>query len=159
MRPANFPSIRLAQLAMLVHESVHLFSKIIDGESVKEIISLLNVTANDYWHYHYVFDEPSAFKKKALGRQMVENILINTVAPVLFAFGRYHQEDKFKEKAIQWMEALAAEKNNITRGFEALGIECKNAADSQALIRLKKEYCDRKRCLDCAVGNKLLRER
>jgi len=85
MRPSNFPTIRLAQLAMLVHSSLHLFSKIKEAKDVKSIRQLLQVTANDYWHYHYVFDEVSAFKKKKLGEQMIDNILINTIVPILFA--------------------------------------------------------------------------
>ncbi|MGG9962663.1 DUF2851 family protein [Ferruginibacter sp. SUN106] len=159
MRPANFPSVRLAQLAMLIHSSLHLFSSIKDSKTIKQVKALLDVTANDYWHYHYMPDEASAFKKKNLGIQMIDNILINTVVPVLFAYGLYHKENSYKEKALQWLTEIAAEKNAITKGFVALGIENANAFDSQALIQLKNEYCNKKRCLDCAVGNKLLKER
>ena len=157
MRPSNFPTVRLAQLAMLVHNSLHLFSKIKEGKDVKSIKHLLEVTANDYWHYHYVFDEISAFKKKKLGEQMIENILINTVIPVLFAYGHYHHENMYKDKALQWLEDITAEKNSITGGFTVLQVENKTAFDSQALIQLKNEYCNKKRCLDCSVGNKLIR--
>ena len=157
MRPSNFPTIRLAQLAMLVHNSLHLFSKIKEANDLKNIKQLLQVTANDYWHYHYVFDETSAFKKKKLGEQMTGNILINTVVPILFAYGHYHHENVYKDKALQWLEDIKAEKNSITNGFESLQVENKNAFDSQALIQLKNEYCNKKRCLDCSVGNKLLR--
>lgn len=157
MRPSNFPTVRLAQLAMLVHGSLHLFSKIKESKDVKSIKQLLEVTANDYWHYHYVFDETSAFKKKNLGEQMIENILINTVVPILFAYGHHYQEVMYKDKALQWLEDIKAEKNSISKGFEALQVENKTAFDSQALIQLKNEYCNKKRCLDCSVGNKLLR--
>ncbi|MFM6925058.1 MAG: DUF2851 family protein [Ferruginibacter sp.] len=157
MRPSNFPTVRLAQLAMLVHNSLHLFSKIKEANDVKAIKQLLQVTANDYWHYHYIFDETSAFKKKKLGEQMTDNILINTVVPILFAYGHYHQENRYKDKAIQWLEDIRAEKNSITKGFEILQVENKTAFDSQALIQLKNEYCNKKRCLDCSVGNKLIR--
>jgi hypothetical protein len=142
---------------MLVHNSLHLFSKIKEGSSIKSIRQLLQVTPNDYWHYHYVFDEPSAFKKKKLGEEMINNILINTVVPVLFAYGHYHGESSYKEKALQWLEVIDAEKNSITRGFAALQVGNKSAFDSQALLQLRNEYCSTKRCLDCAVGNKLLR--
>ena len=157
MRPSNFPSVRLAQLAMLVHNSLHLFSKIKESRDSKSIKQLLEVTANDYWHYHYVFDETSAFKKKKLGEQMIENILINTVVPILFAYGHYHHENIYKDKALQWLEDIKAEKNSITKGFEALHVENKTAFDSQALLQLKNEYCNKKRCLDCSIGNKLVR--
>ena len=157
MRPGNFPTIRLAELAMLVHESAHLFSKIKEAASAKVIKQFFEVTANDYWHYHYQFDETSSFKKKKTGPSMIDNIIINTVAPVLFAYGNYHSENRYKGKALQCMEEIAAEKNLITKGFEQLNIENKNAWDSQALIELKNEYCNKKRCLECAAGNSILK--
>ncbi len=157
MRPGNFPTIRLAQLAALITESAHLFSKIKEAKSVKEISKWFDVTANDYWHYHYRFDEASSFKKKKLGAAMIDNIIINTVAPVLFAYGTYHDEQKYKDKALKWLEATAAESNSISKGFQQLGIENKNAFDSQSIIELKTQYCDRKMCLDCGVGNYLLK--
>ena len=157
MRPVNFPTVRLAQLAMLVHQSAHLFSKIKEAGAVKEIKNWFDVTANDYWHYHYRFDESSSFKKKKLGETMIDNIIINTVAPVLFAYGSYHNEQQYKDKALLWLESTAPEANSITKGFAGLGIENKNAFDSQALIELKNEYCSKKRCLECGVGNALLK--
>lgn len=157
MRPSNFPTIRLAQLAMLIHHSLHLFSKIKEAVTLKQIRSLLDVTANDYWHYHYLFDEPGAFKEKHLGTQMINNILINTIVPILFSYGHFHKEEVYKERVMTWLEQMDKEKNVITNGFTALGIPNKNAFDSQALIQLKKLYCNNKRCLDCAVGNKLLK--
>ncbi len=156
MRPSNFPTVRLAQLAMLIHQSVHLFSTIKSSASLNEIRSLLNITANDYWHYHYIFDETTAFKKKNLGSQMSDTILINAIIPVIFAYGHYHQEDQYKDKALEWLSAIHAEKNLVTRGFEALGMTNKTAYDSQALIQLKNEYCNKKKCLDCSIGNRLI---
>ena len=157
MRPSNFPTIRLAQLAMLVNESLHLFSKIKESNDLEEIKELLAVTANDYWHYHYVFDETSAFSKKKLGEQMTDNILINTMIPILFAYGHQHRKIAYKDKALKWMELLGAEKNEITMGFASLQLENKTAFDSQAFIQLKNEYCNKRRCLDCSIGNKLLK--
>ena len=157
MRPGNFPTVRLAELAMLVHESAHLFSKIKEASSAKEIKKYFEVTANDYWHYHYQFNEASAFKQKRVGTSMVDNIIINTVAPVLFAYGSYHNENSYKEKAIQCLEEISAEKNLITKGFKELNIENRNARDSQALIELKNEYCNKKRCLECGIGNAVLK--
>lgn len=158
MRPANFPTVRLAQLAALLHENHHFFASVKDAAGLPEVTQLLTVTANDYWHYHYSLDEPSVFCKKTVGRQMIENILINTVVPVLYAYGYFNDAEPYKQKALQWMEQLAAEKNSITRGFEQLGMENKHAFDSQALLQLKNEYCNYKRCLQCAVGNHILKE-
>ena len=157
MRPANFPSVRLAQLAMLINQSVNLFSIIKESKSLKEIKVLLNVTANDYWHYHYVFDESTAFKEKNTGAQMINNILINTIVPIVFAYGLFNKEENYKAKALEWLEEISAEKNNITNAYTQLGIENNNAFDSQALIQLKNEYCNKKRCLECAVGNRLIK--
>ena len=157
MRAGNFPTIRLAQLAALITESAHLFSNIKEAKTVKEVSRRFDVTANDYWHYHYSFDETSSFKKKNLGTAMIDNIIINTVVPVLFAYGTYHDENKYKEKALKWLEATPAESNSITKGFQLLDIENKNAFDSQALIELKNEYCNKKRCLECGVGNAILK--
>ena len=158
MRPANFPTIRLAQLAILIHESEHLFSKIKNSREVKEVKKMLDVTANDYWNYHYLFAEETVFKKKTLGSQMINNIIINTVVPVLFAYGIHHDEKAYTEKAISWLEDISAEKNTITKGFEGLNFSNKNAFDSQALIQLKNEYCNKKLCLHCAIGNSLLKK-
>ena len=157
MRPANFPTVRLAQLAMLIVHSVHLFSKIKEIEEVENVKKLLNVTANDYWHYHYNFDELSAYKIKNVGVQMINNLIINTVIPILFAYGHYTKEHHFKDKALRWLTQLTAEKNSRINGFLALKITIKNAFDSQSLLQLKNEYCSKKRCLECAVGNKLLK--
>ena len=157
MRPSNFPTVRLAQLAMLVHKSSHLFSKIKEAESIKTVKKLLDVTANDYWHYHYMPDEQSAYKEKNMGTQMIDNILINTIIPTLFTYGFLLNETVYKERALQWMEQVTAEKNSITKGFEAIGVANKNAFDSQALLQLKNNYCNKKRCLECAIGNKILR--
>lgn len=157
MRPGNFPSIRLAQLAMLITESSHLFSKIKEAASLKEVRKWFDVTANDYWHYHYRFDEASSFRKKNIGNSMIDNIVINTIAPVLFAYGIYHKEQEFKDKALKWLEQTSAESNSITKGFQQLACENKNAFDSQALIELKNEYCNKRRCLECSVGNFILK--
>ncbi len=159
MRPGNFPTIRLSQLAALIQNSAHLFSKILEIEKVSEIGKLFDVTANDYWHYHYRFDEASAFKKKKIGKDMIDNVIINTIVPVLFAYGLYHKEEKYKNKAILWLEEIPAEINSITKGFASLKLSSKTAFDSQSFIELKTQYCDNKHCLQCAVGNGILKMR
>jgi len=159
MRPSNFPTVRLAQLSMLVHNSTHLFSIVRETIHLKDVRMLLNIVANDYWHYHYTFEELSGFKEKKLGAQMIGSIIINTVVPVLFAFGHYHNETRYKDRAVGWLHEMAAENNSITNAFSKLGVDNKNAFDSQALIQLKNEFCDQKRCLECVVGNSLLKDR
>jgi hypothetical protein len=158
MRPAAFPTVRLAQLAALLNVISHFFSIIKETKNSKEVMDILMVTANDYWHYHYRFDEATVFQPKHLGRQMAENILINTVIPVLFAYGLYSKEESCKEKAIQWLYELTEEQNQLTRQWQRSGIIHKCALDSQALIELTNHYCFHKRCLECAVGNAILKK-
>ena len=144
---------------MLIQHSVHLFSKIKELQTVKEVRELLDVTANDYWHYHYMFDQPTAFHPKKLGLQMIENIIINTIIPILFAHGLFTKNEVIKEKAVKWLFDLGAEKNAITKTWSTLGVTNKNALESQALIELKNSYCKQTRCLECAVGNALMKEK
>ena len=157
MRPAAFPTVRLAQLAMLLNQSNPFFSLIKEIKDIKKIQEMFSITANDYWHYHYRFDEITEYQPKHLGKQMAENIMINTVIPLLFSYGLYTNEETFKEKAVQWLYELPAEQNQITREWKQSGISLRSALDSQALIELTNHYCINKRCLDCAIGNKILK--
>jgi hypothetical protein len=157
MRPSNFPTIRLAQLAMLIHQSNHLFSKVMEAKSIDAIRQMFSVTANDYWHYHYMLDDLSAFRKKQLGKTMVDNLLINTVIPLLFVYADEQHNERAKEKAIHWLQQMPKEKNSITQQWEQAGATHQSAFDSQALLYLKKNYCASKRCLQCAVGNSILK--
>ena len=157
MRPANFPTVRLAQLAMLIHNASHLFSKIKEMEDVNRVKKLFDITCNDYWHYHFIFDEIKNYQPKHLGEQMIDNILINTIIPVLFAYGLYHKEQLYKDKAMAWLTEIKAEENTVTRSWKSLQIDIKNSLDSQALIQLKNSYCQHQRCLECAVGNRILK--
>jgi hypothetical protein len=157
MRPMNFPTVRLAQLAALIQQSGHLFAHIKETESIEDIKKLFSVTANDFWHYHYTFTDISDYQPKKPGRQMVHTIIINTVVPLLFAYGVMHNEEQLKNRALHWLESMPAERNYITSGFTGLGISNRHANHSQALIELKSHYCDHKKCLDCSVGNALLK--
>jgi hypothetical protein len=157
MRPANFPTVRLAQLAMVIHNSNHLFSKLVEEDSLSVVQGSLQVTANDYWHYHYRFEEICSFKPKKTGAMIIDNIVINTIVPVLFAHGLYHGNEQTRMKALAWLQELSIEDNRIINLFMELSVTAKSAFDSQALVELKNEYCDAKRCLECAVGAALLK--
>jgi hypothetical protein len=158
MRPANFPTIRLAQLAMIIQQSEHLFSKIKETNSVYDLKKMFSVSTYDFWNYHYSFHQQTDFKIKNLGKQMIDNILINTVVPVVFSYGLHNNNEGYKDKAITWLENISAEKNSITSGFENIGFANKSAFDSQALLQLKNEYCDKKYCLQCTIGNSILKK-
>jgi hypothetical protein len=157
MRPGNFPAIRLAQLAALIQQSQHLFSKVLEASHPNALMEEFNVTANDFWHYHYTLKQTSPFKKKTVGKTMAENVFINTITTMLFAYGIYNKFDQYMQKALQWLEIIPAEKNSIIKGFSYLNIPIENAFDSQAFIELKTQYCAEKRCLQCAAGNAILK--
>jgi len=156
MRPANFPSIRLAQFAVLVKQSNHLFSKILDEENIEALRAMFQLQLEGYWKTHYRLDEPSPERNKSIGKGTIDLFLINTVVPFLFAYGRYRGLDKYKERAIRLLEELKPEQNSIIENWKKLGIAADSAFGSQALIQLKKEYCDSKRCLDCSLGHRIL---
>jgi hypothetical protein len=158
MRPASFPTIRLAQLAALVHQSSHLFTSVMEADSLKQVKTFLNVAASDYWNTHYKIGEAGEFKQKNIGSEMINNIIINTVVPAVFSYGLYRDETLYKNKAMRWLEQTAAEKNNILNSWKALNVSSQHAYDSQALIELKTQYCQKKKCLDCAIGNAILKK-
>lgn len=158
MRPAGFPTIRLSQLALLIYNSTHLFSKVLECDTYTQCMDFLQVQANDYWNYKYKFDDTvHEYSEKKLGKDMQHLIIVNTIVPALFAYGEYKNDETIKKKAMLWLEQIPAEKNNITKGFSALDIKAKTAFEAQALIQLKNNYCNSKKCLQCAVGVSLLK--
>ncbi|TSD67447.1 DUF2851 family protein [Inquilinus sp. KBS0705] len=158
MRPQNFPTIRLAQFAGLVVQSNHLFSKILDIKEVKTLRELFNNTPiNPYWETHYRFDKPSKPMGKSLGQASVDTLLLNTVVLFLFSYGKHLGLQHFVSRALKLLENIPAEQNNITIDFANLGVKINTAFESQALLELKNNYCDYKKCLACGVGNKILK--
>ncbi len=157
MRPANFPTIRIAQFAMLIYQSNHLFSKILAAQNVTEIENMFEVSISNYWKTHYVFDKESVSRKKTLGKSMIHLVIINTIAPILFLYGKMKKEELFKDRAFQLLEELKPEKNSVISGWQKLGVEPTSAHQTQALLQLKNNYCKNKRCLECAIGNAILK--
>ena len=157
LRPVNFPTIRIAQFANLIFNSSHLFSKIIETEKCGELKKLLNVDVSNYWQTHYVFDKSSTVKTKHLGEDSINNIIINTVVPFLFMYGKQKDEVKYVDRGLQFLEQTAGENNSIINKWETLGLSVKTAYSTQALLQLKNEYCNSKKCLNCSIGNYLLK--
>jgi len=155
--PANFPTVRIAQFANLIYNSSHLFSKIIETEEPKKIKSMLNTGGSEYWQSHYSFEKPSNKKTKNMGDQSVDIIIINTIVPFLFVYGKQFNEEKYIDRAFYFLENIAPEKNSIIKKWEALKIPIKSAYTTQALLQLKNSYCTQKKCLQCSVGNYLLK--
>lgn len=157
LRPANFPTIRIAQFAALVHKSVHLFSQVIETHTIKEIVPLLQVSASEYWQTHFVFDELVAAMEKKLGQSSIENIIINTIAPVQFLYAGRQGDETLQEKALQLLDTIPAERNHILDMWIENGWKPQNATQSQAMLQLFNNYCSRKRCLECSIGLSIIR--
>lgn len=157
LRPPSFPTIRLAQLAALIHKSLHLFSKVIDNQDVSTLQSLFEVEVSDYWRTHFVFDTPSVSSPKRFGSDAIDSVLINNVAPFLYTYGKLRGDETLKTRSLLLLEKVKTEKNTVIDGWKELGFLTTSAADSQALIQLKTAYCDFKKCASCAIGNAILK--
>jgi hypothetical protein len=158
LRPANFPSIRLAQFALLIQRSNALFSQILEAREVKSLEQLLDVSTGGYWQNHFVFDRPSAQRPKNIGRDFIHLLLINTVIPFIFYWGKLRQNETYIRLALQMLEELPAETNSILLQWETLGMKPLNAYQAQAMIHLKTQYCMPKKCLECAIGANILQQ-
>lgn len=157
MRPSNFPTLRIAQMADLIAREGRVFSRILAAETVDEIKNLMKLVASVYWDDHFQFDKKSKGKPKKLGDEGINLIMINAITQVLFAYGHFHSLEAVKEKALMLLEALPAENNSIVRKFDETGIKSSQALQSQALIHLKNHYCNARRCLECRIGQLLVR--
>ncbi|MGB3075156.1 MAG: DUF2851 family protein [Chitinophagales bacterium] len=157
LRPANFPTIRLAQFAHLLFRSSHLFSRIITPCATENYFSLFEDEASSYWDNHYRFDKTSKTRKKTFGRASIELLLINTIAPFLFVYGKLHGESNHCDRAFSLLEELGAEKNNVLQNWHRLNLQANTAFESQALLQLHHSYCKNFRCLDCAIGHQILK--
>ena len=158
LRPGNFPTIRIAQFATLVHQSVHLFSKILEAKNTKSIQDLFEIKLSDYWNEHYVFDKASKKISKSLGKDTVNLLIINTIAPFLFLYGKIKNDDVYKDNAIAFLEKLAPEKNTIIEGWQDLGLKPSSAAETQSLLQLKNKYCNAQKCTQCAIGIAIMKD-
>ncbi len=156
LRPANFPTIRLAQLATLLFRTGHLFSKMLAAQDTRELKNMFEVELSNYWRTHYVFDKEAEVKTRRLGEQTIHLLLINTIAPFLFFYGRHRSEAQYQDKALALLEDLPAEQNNIIARWRKLGLAAETAYQSQALLELKNNYCTAKRCTECALGHSIL---
>jgi hypothetical protein len=175
LRPVNFPTIRIAQFAQLIHNSSHLFSKLLDTKNAKEAFDLFDVKASEYWNTHFMFDKTAPLSggrvsdsymdggeidvaSKHLGKTSIENIIINTVVPVLFYYGKQKGIQKIQNRAFEFLESITAEQNSITKQWIQHKVLCQNAYQAQALIQLYNFYCSEKKCLSCAIGNRILKQ-
>jgi hypothetical protein len=157
LRPANFPTVRLAQFARLIQENANIFSAMLYLESVKNFVKLLKVKQSDYWQKHYVFGKDTEGKVASVGTSAAENVVINTVVPLLVAYAQAKDNRSFLDKALRLLEELPAEENHITEFWKSLGQRITSSFDSQASIELYNHFCTQKRCLSCQIGVALLK--
>lgn len=156
IRPQNFPYRRIAMLAQFIEGGFRMMNRILEAEGEKEMRSLFEVELSGYWSKHYTFGKPNERATATLSRSSIDIILINTVAPLLYAYGELTGNYEMTDKAIKLLEDLRAESNSIVSHFVAYGIDCPDALTSQALVQLKREYCDARKCIYCKIGHHLL---
>lgn len=159
LRPANFPTIRIAQLARLLNTTGQLFGKTLAATTTKELENMYAVELSNYWREHFRFGKVVERSSRKLGLSSVRSLLINTVAPMLDLYGRLRDNEHYRQRALQVLTDLPGEQNQLIRKWAANGMKVANAADSQALLELKRYYCDRSRCLECSIGCAVLKRK
>jgi len=157
LRPCSFPTLRLAFFASLIERKSQIFQDVLQIQNINDGLNLLQIDVSDYWKAHYVFDKPSVEKPKELGVSMQQSIFLNTIIPFLFAFGKLRDRPNLCDRALGFLQDLPPENNHLIRQWKSCGMPAGNASDSQALLTLKKNYCDLKRCLRCSIGIELLK--
>lgn len=156
-RPMNFPYLKIAQLAALWIQYDTLFSAILEARSCGEVKKYFRISPSDYWETHYHFQYASPLKEKKIGENALNILLINAVVPLFFAYSLHNKQSEYCERAIRLLESIPPEKNTIISTFCNAGISVRHAGDTQALIQLKREYCEKKKCLYCRIGFQMLK--
>jgi Protein of unknown function (DUF2851) len=156
LRPANFPTVRISQLAAMLSTAGGLFSKTLECADIKQLKDLFEVEASAYWDNHYVFGKKTKRITKRTGTQAVEILLINVVIPVIFTYGRFRDNQDLSDKSLAFLEEIGPESNSIVDDWKTAGIEPGSAFETQALIQLTGEYCKKRRCLECRIGSKII---
>lgn len=159
MRPQNFPTVRLAQFAALIVKTSHLFSRVLAAHKLSDLYALFNeLPVNEYWKTHYHFDKMTKKVVVQPGRASIDNVIINSVCLFLFCYGKYTDQPDLMDRALEFLENIPAENNVVVNQYRYAGVKVDNAFTSQALLQLNKYYCNQKKCLNCAIGIKILRK-
>lgn len=156
LRPSNFPTVRIAEFAVILFRTGQLFSKVLSAADATELENMFVVQLSNYWQSHYRFGKSSKPRLRNLGQSTIHSILINTIAPALFTYANYRSDDRFQERALNLLRSLPPEDNHVIRKWKQLSVEVAHAADSQALLQLKADYCQKSRCLECTIGCHIL---
>jgi hypothetical protein len=159
LRPPNFPTIRIAQFAELIHRSVALFSKAMNCQSAEELFAMFQCQCSSYWNNHYRFGKTSPSRSKKMGEETTNLILVNTVIPFMFVYGQQRGIPALCDRSISFLDRLPPEENQIIRKWRIYGLAASNALSSQALLELKDKYCNTRLCLDCRIGHELMQKK
>jgi len=158
LRPSNFPTIRIAQFAYLLGQSGSIFDLFIKPAKLDVIFKQLKAGTSVYWHTHYIFDKPSSKSRKLLGRESVRLIIINTIVPFNYVYGHIKDKPSYIKKAIGYLKLLPAEKNQAINKWKSLNAVIPSAFESQGYLQLKKTRCDNKQCLECKIGELVMKD-
>lgn len=156
LRPPNFPTVRISQLAVMLCRTGGVFSRSLEANDITSLKSIFEVTASGYWDDHYVFGKTSRLNIKSTGSQATDIFLVNAVIPVIFVYGRNRDLPDICGKALAFLDDICPEQNSIIEEWKSAGVKSESAFWSQALIQLRNNYCKKRRCLDCRIGSKLI---
>lgn len=157
LRPSNFPTIRISQFADLIFKSSHLFSSVSEKKSLPSLIEEFDVSVSDYWNSHFMFDKSSNKRTKNISHKTIHLLIINTFIPFLYVYGKYRHNQSMIDRALKLLDQLPGEQNAIISKWATLGLSVRSSFQTQALILLKNSYCKNKRCLNCGIGNEILK--
>jgi hypothetical protein len=155
MHPVNFPTIRIAQFASLMHENAHIYASIKLENKLPELMHMFRVEPSEYWLLHYTFGQASSKKKKQLGVTSAQILIINAVCVMLYSLGE--EEERLRERAHRFLQEIPAESNHITKQYQKAGIALNDSYTSQAILELHEQLCNKKLCMNCAIGSYLLK--
>lgn len=158
MRPANFPTVRVALLAVFAAQMQGLFSEMLITQDWNTLRPRFERLAAPYWDYHYHFGDEAPHLPKRVGKDLTDIILLNAVSPVLFYYGMVHQDETYKLRALEMGMTLDAENNAATRMWTSMSVSVENAFDSQSLLQLLQHYCKAFKCLSCNIGNAVMQD-
>lgn len=156
IRPPQFPTVRLAQFASVLNREEHLFRKAMESTGINDIIKLFSAQPSAYWQMHLQPDKTSPRKIGTIGKSTVQILMINAVIPAMFIYGKYSGKEGIADKALELLHSLEPENNTFIKKWDSIGITISDAYESQALLQLRKEYCDKRRCVNCAIGHQLM---
>ncbi|MEM7087630.1 MAG: DUF2851 family protein [Bacteroidota bacterium] len=157
LRPPNFPTIRLSQLANLLYRRPHLFSELISIQTISEFYKVFDISASTYWNTHYNFEVVSARREKRLTKPFIDLLIVNTVIPIKHCHAMSRGRD-ISEEIMKLAHSIKPEENSIVRKYKMLAHLGSSALESQALLQLKNNYCEKNKCLQCSIGNSILKQ-